>query len=52
MTIRLRTLLFGLTSLAIVALELGQLALDVRGRVRAAQVRLAAQTQRLATAGG
>jgi two-component system cell cycle sensor histidine kinase/response regulator CckA len=50
MKFRLRALLLGFTSLAIVVVELGQLALDVRNRVGAAEVRLAAQTHRLAAA--
>ena len=51
MRLRLRTLLLGLTSLTIVAVEVGQAGLEVRHRTRAAQVNLAAQTGRLAAAG-
>src|SRR5436190_11136185 len=51
MTLRLRTILLGLTSVAIVVLELGQLTLEVRTRVRTAEVRVADHTQRLAAAG-
>jgi signal transduction histidine kinase/ActR/RegA family two-component response regulator len=51
MKLRLRTLLVGLTTLAIIVVEVGEIALEVRDRVRAAERRLAAQTQGLATAG-
>ncbi|MGH6692108.1 MAG: hypothetical protein ACREF4_15680, partial [Gammaproteobacteria bacterium] len=51
MKLRLRTLLLGLTSLAIVAVEVGQFSFDIRDRVAAAKVNLATQTQQLATAG-
>jgi len=51
MRLHLRTLLLGLTSLAIVAVEMGQLALEVRARIQAAEVTVAAQTRRLAAAG-
>jgi signal transduction histidine kinase/ActR/RegA family two-component response regulator len=46
----LRTLLIGLTSVAIAAVTLGGLAINLRDRSTAAQVRLSEQTERLATA--
>jgi signal transduction histidine kinase len=51
MKLRLRSLLLGLTSFAIAAVELGQLPFDIQERVAAARVNLATQTQQLATAG-
>ena len=46
----LRTLLLGLSSVAIVSVTLGGLAVNLRDRSTAAQVRLAEQTERLAVA--
>ncbi|HWN14364.1 MAG TPA: HAMP domain-containing protein, partial [Candidatus Dormibacteraeota bacterium] len=46
----LRTLLLGLSSVAIVSVTLGGLAVNLRERSTAAQVRLAEQTERLAVA--
>jgi len=46
----LRTLLLGLSSVAIVAVTLGGLAVNLRDRSTAARVRLGEQTERLATA--
>ena len=46
----LRTLLLGLSSVAIVAVTLGGLAVNLRDRSTAARVRLNEQTERLATA--
>ena len=51
MKLRLRTLLLGLTSVAIATVELGQIPFDIQDRVAAAKVNLATQTQQLATAG-
>jgi signal transduction histidine kinase/ActR/RegA family two-component response regulator len=48
----LRTLLLGLSSVAIVTVTLGGLAVNLRDRSTAAQVRLSEQTERLATAAG
>jgi two-component system, cell cycle sensor histidine kinase and response regulator CckA len=48
----LRTLLLGLTSVAIVAVTLGGLVVNLRDRSTAARVRLIEQTERLATAAG
>ena len=48
----LRTLLLGLSSVAIVTVILGGLAVNLRDRSTAAQVRLSEQTERLATAAG
>src|SRR6266436_555096 len=48
----LRTLLLGLNSVAIVSVTLGGLAVNLRERSTAAQVRLAEQTERLAAAAG
>ncbi len=48
----LRTLLLGLSSVAIVSVTLGGLAVNLRERSTAAQVRLAEQTERLAAAAG
>jgi hypothetical protein len=46
----LRTLLLGLSSVAIVSVTLSGLAVNLRDRSGAAQARLAEQTERLATA--
>ena len=51
MRLRLRTLLLGLTSLAILAVTLGELGLTLKERSRAAEARLVAETQRLMAAG-
>ncbi|MGH7339274.1 MAG: hypothetical protein ACREKH_02165, partial [Candidatus Rokuibacteriota bacterium] len=51
MKLRLRTLLLGLTSLAIIVVELGQLPFDIKDRLAAAKVHLDTQTQQLASAG-
>ena len=48
----LRTLLLGLSSVAIVTVTLGGLAVNLRDRSTAAHVRLSEQTERLATAAG
>ena len=48
----LRTLLLGLSSVAIVTVTLRGLAVNLRDRSTAAQVRLSEQTERLATAAG
>jgi len=48
----LRTLLLGLSSVVIVTVILGGLAVNLRDRSTAAQVRLSEQTERLATAAG
>ena len=48
----LRALLLGLSSVAIVTVTLGGLAVNLRDRSTAAQVRLSEQTERLATAAG
>ena len=46
----LRTLLLGLSSVAIVVVTLSGLAVNLRDRSNAARVRLSEQTERLATA--
>jgi len=48
----LRALLLGISSVAIVVVTLGGLAVNLRDRSHAAQVRLSEQTERLATAAG
>jgi signal transduction histidine kinase/ActR/RegA family two-component response regulator len=48
----LRTLLLGISSVAIVVVTLSGLAVNLRDRSNAAQVRLSEQTERLATAAG
>ena len=48
----LRALLLGISSVAIVVVTLGGLAVNLRDRSNAAQVRLSEQTERLATAAG
>ncbi len=48
----LRTLLLGLTSVAIVTVSVGGLAINLRDRSTAARLRLIEQTERLATAAG
>ncbi len=51
MRLRLRTLLLGLTGLAILGVTLGELALTLNERSRAAEARLAEETKRLMAAG-
>jgi len=49
--LRIRTLLLGLTTLAIVIVEAAQLSLDIRDRIHTARIHFDEQTARLATAG-
>ena len=51
MRLRLRTLLLGLTGLAILAVTLGELVVTLNERSQAAEARLAAETTRLMAAG-
>ena len=51
MRLRLRTLLLGLTGLAIFTVTVGELALTLNERSRAAEARLVAETKRLMAAG-
>src|SRR5512132_3426605 len=50
MTFSLRTLLVALTSVAIVSVTLGGLALNLRGRIEATEVRLVARSNDLSAA--